>query len=71
VQDVDRAGVLVDGVDDPVLGSTADPKEIGAVRRAGECEVAPRQRRFPKIDGQDAIEPFDLLDREVLAVLTE
>jgi hypothetical protein len=65
MKNVDRAAVLVDGVDDPILRSPANAEEIGAIGRPREREVAPRKRRFSEIETQDAVEAFDLLDRSL------
>jgi hypothetical protein len=71
LKDIDDTGVLVDAIDDPVLRPPADAKEIGAIRRPREREVAPRQRRFSEIETQNAGEALDLLDGEVFAVVAE
>jgi hypothetical protein len=38
LEDVDRPFILVDGIDDPVLGAAADTEQVGPVGRAGEGE---------------------------------
>ena len=35
-QNVDGAAILIDGVDDPVLGASADAEQVAAVRCAGQ-----------------------------------
>ena len=71
MKDVDRATILIDRVDDPILGSTAHSKQICPIRRARKREVALCQRRFAKIGRQDAIEPVYLLNGELLAVFAQ
>ena len=65
---VDRAGLFVNRVNDPVLGAAPDPEQVGAIWRSREREVSPSERRFCEMSVQDAIEPFDLLNRELLVV---
>ncbi len=48
-QDVDCAGVLVDGVNDPILGSPANAKEVSAIGCTGERKIAPGQRSFAEV----------------------
>jgi hypothetical protein len=68
VKQIDVARLFVNRVDEPILRAASDAKKIGAIGRAGEGEIAPRQRRFVEITRNDVIEPLDLLDREILVV---
>jgi hypothetical protein len=70
-KDVDGAGFFINRVNDPVLGAAPHAEQVAAIRRAREREIRPGERRFCEMSVQDTIEPFDLLDRELLAVGTQ
>src|SRR6266568_2923676 len=70
-KNVNRSSILVDGVDDPIVGSATDTEQVSAVWHSGEREVTPRQRRFLEIHLKNAAETLDLLDCEVLAVVAQ
>jgi hypothetical protein len=71
MKDIDRACILVHGVDNPVLGTAANTKEVSAEGSACEGEIAPDQRRFSEIDRNNSIEPINLLEGEVFAVIPQ
>src|SRR6266508_5661476 len=71
VEDINRTRVFVDGIDDPILCATTDTKQIGAVRSASKSEVTPGQWGFSEIDRKDAIEPLDLFNGDVFAVVAK
>ena len=71
MEDIDGAAVLVDGVDDPILGTPTEAIEIGAIGCAGEREVGPCQRCVGKVDRENSIEPVDLLEGKGLTVVTK
>src|SRR5215212_4218660 len=71
VKNVNGLRPFIDRVNNPVLCPPPDTEKIGAVRRSREREVPPCQRRFAKVDAEDAVEAFDLLEGELFAVVAE
>jgi hypothetical protein len=53
------------------LGSPTDAEEVTAIRRPGQREVAPPERRFANIETQDAVETLNLLNGKVFGVVTK
>lgn len=71
LQHINRAGIFIDGIDDPILRAPADTEQVRPIRRASESKIAPGQRSLEDIGAQDAIQALNLLDGEIFAIASE
>ena len=67
-QNIDGAAVLIDGVNDPKLGSAAHPEQVPAIGCPGQRKIAPSERCLCKAHVKNAVETLDLLNRKFLVI---